>query len=54
LITPFGELLDLQAIRAELAGTAPDTTTAAEVVDPMTTDAAPTTVAAIPTGSTGG
>jgi phage shock protein PspC (stress-responsive transcriptional regulator) len=54
LITPVGELLDLQAIRAELARTAPDTTTAAEVVDPMTTDAAPTTVAAIPTGSTGG
>jgi phage shock protein PspC (stress-responsive transcriptional regulator) len=53
LVTPFGELLDLQAIRAELAATATDTTTAAEVADPTTTEATPTTVAAIPTGSTG-
>ena len=39
LITPFGEVLDLQAIRAELAATAPPATTVA----PSTTPDLPTT-----------
>jgi phage shock protein PspC (stress-responsive transcriptional regulator) len=33
LITPFGQVLDLQAIRVELAPTAPSTTAAAETID---------------------
>ena len=33
LITPFGQVLDLQAIRAELAAAAPATTVAADTVD---------------------
>ena len=36
LITPFGQVLDLQAIRAELAAAAPSTTVAADTVDSTT------------------
>ena len=45
LITPFGQVLDLQSIRAELAAEAPSTTAAAEPAVPTTAAAEP----AIPT-----
>jgi hypothetical protein len=60
LITPFGQVLDLHAIRQELAAEAPvvdppATTIAASEPGPTTTAVAPpTTVPASPTGSTGG
>jgi phage shock protein PspC (stress-responsive transcriptional regulator) len=55
LITPSGELLDLHAIRQELAATTPATTVAADVDNPTITDAPPqTTVPAIPPATTGG
>ncbi len=37
LITPFGQVLDLQAIRAELAAKAPATTVAVDTAEPSTT-----------------
>jgi hypothetical protein len=61
LITPFGQVLDLQAIRAELAAAAPSTTVAADTVDTADTADSTTTVApsqptvpAVPPGSVGG
>ncbi|HEX4982388.1 MAG TPA: PspC domain-containing protein [Ilumatobacteraceae bacterium] len=61
LITPFDQVLDLQAIRAELAAATPSTTVAADTVDTAdtadsTTTVAPpqTTVPAVPPGSVGG
>jgi hypothetical protein len=61
LITPFGQVLDLQAIRAELAAAAPSTTVAADTVDTADTAVSTTTVAlpqttvpAVPPGSVGG
>jgi hypothetical protein len=60
LITPFGQVLDLQAIRQELAAKTPvvdppATTVAAGEPGPTTTVVAPTTtVPAFATGSTGG
>ena len=61
LITPFGQVLDLQAIRAELAAAAPSTTVAADTVGTADTADSTTTVApsqstvpAVPPGSVGG
>jgi phage shock protein PspC (stress-responsive transcriptional regulator) len=51
LITPFGQVLDLQAIRAELAETAPATTVAPAVADGSTLA---TIDPAVPPGSLGG
>jgi hypothetical protein len=55
LITPFGEVLDLQAIRAELAAAAPSTTVAADTIDSTTVPSA-STLPTVPTSvaTTGG
>jgi hypothetical protein len=51
LITPFGQVLDLQAIRAELAAMAPATTVVSVPPDIATTA---TIDPAVPVGSSGG
>ena len=54
LITPFGQVLDLQAIRAELAVKAPATTVAVDTAEPSTTLETPaaTTTPELPTTPT--
>ncbi len=49
LITPFGQVLDLQAIRVELAAAAPATTVAAEPVTSTTVVPTASTVPTVPT-----